>query len=201
VAPGGGPAPQPPLITPPGPSALPPEAIDGTGALLGGPVSPDQPVPEPEVPPGASIDVPTDAPPAVSVVPAPAAADEAAAYRDAFSLLKAGEYDQAIAGFQAYLSAFPDGPNADNAQYWLAEAHHVNRRFEQAIEHYRKLVANFPQSAKLTHARLKTGDCLFELGRREEAEAELKALVAEHPTSTAARLAEERLERWRLSRG
>jgi len=31
--------------------------------------------------------------------------------------------------------------------------------------------------------------------------AELAALIAQHPSTTAARLAEERLERWRLSRG
>ncbi|HAZ61748.1 MAG TPA: tol-pal system protein YbgF [Gammaproteobacteria bacterium] len=188
-----------PITAPPveAPSVpLPPVQALAGPAELPQPVSPDLPVPEPVVPADAPV-----APPVAAVAPDAASPDEAAAYREAFSLLKAGEYDQAIAGFEAYLASFPTGPNADNAQYWLGEAHHVNRRFEPAIAHYRQLVANFPQSAKLTHARLKIGDCLYELGRREEAEQELKALVAEHPTSTAARLAEERLERWRLTRG
>ncbi len=188
-----------PITAPPAeaPSVpLPPAQALAGPAELPRPVSPDLPVPEPVVPADAPV-----GPAVAAVAPTPASPDEAAAYREAFSLLKAGEYDQAIAGFEAYLANFPTGPNADNAQYWLGEAHHVNRRFEPAIAHYRQLVANFPQSAKLTHARLKIGDCLYELGRREEAEQELKALVAEHPTSTAARLAEERLERWRLTRG
>jgi tol-pal system protein YbgF len=193
---------EPPLVPapPPAPLAGLPEATAGAGPLPGGPVSPDAPVPEPVVPAEAAEPAP-GAPPPAAVTAYRSPAEEAAAYRDAFSLLKAGEYDQAIAGFEYYLATFPAGPNADNAQYWLGEAHHVNRRFEQAIEYYRGLVAKHPESAKLTHARLKIGDCLFELGRREEAVRELEALVAEHPTSTAARLAEERLERWRAARG
>lgn len=167
-------------------AATPPPAADPEAFLPGAAVSPDQPVPEPVVP--------ADAP--VATTPVVPVADEDAAYKNAFSLLKAGQYDSAIQGFQQYLAAFPKGRNADNAQYWMAEAHHVSRRFEPAVVEYRKLIANYPQSPKLTHAMLKTGDCLHELGRKDEAIAELTALVRDHPDTTAARLAKERLERW-----
>ena len=37
-------------------------------------------------------------------------------------LHKAGRYEDAVRGFQLYLTKYPDGPRADNAGYWLGEA-------------------------------------------------------------------------------
>ena len=177
-----------------------PSTPDGTAALATptlpadaldqGVVNPEQPVPTPELAATAEV-----VPPATTTAPQ-TGADEETLYREAFGLLKAGQYDPAIAGFQTYLASFPQGKNADNAQYWTAEAYHVTRRFEPAVAEYQKLINSYPASAKLTHAKLKLGDCLYELGRKPEAIATLNGLVQAHPDSTAARLASERLSRW-----
>ncbi len=118
-----------------------------------------------------------------------------ARYQEAFGLLKQSRYDQAIRKFTEFLSAFPDSEYSDNAQYWLAEAYYVTRDFEPALEEYNKLVENYPDSQKLTHGLLKIGYTLHELERPEEARRQLQGLIEKHPGTTAARLADERLNR------
>ncbi len=137
---------------------------------------------------GANDAAPGPVPPAD-----PAAAE--AAYRAAFELLKAGQYDDAIAAFNDYLVEYPGSQYADNAQYWLGEAYYVTRQFEAAIAEYQKLMQAFPQSTKASHALLKIGYSYQELGRLDTARAQLERVRSSYPGTTAARLAEERLAR------
>ena len=120
-----------------------------------------------------------------------------AAYRDAFTKLKAGEYEASIAAFNAYLQQYPDSQYGDNAQYWLGEAYYVMRQFEPAIEQYQKLVATYPDSQKQSHALLKIAYSYAELGSNEQALTVLNDLKARFPGSAAARLADERIQRIR----
>ncbi len=120
-----------------------------------------------------------------------------AAYRDAFALLKAGQYDQSIKGFTSYLQQYPNGQYADNAQFWVGEAYYVTRRFEPAITQYQNLIANYPESQKQAQARLKIGYSFDELGRRDEAAQILIQLMRDYPDSAAAQLADQRLQRLR----
>lgn len=133
-------------------------------------------------------------------IAAPPSADatspgETDAYRAAFNLLKTGRYHEAVAGFGNFLGRYPKSPHADNAQYWLAEAHYVAREYKPAIEEYNKLVQNYPESQKLTHALLKIGYSYHELGQLAEARSSLENLRVRYPGTTAAQLAEERLQR------
>lgn len=118
-----------------------------------------------------------------------------AAYRAAFSLLKAGQYDESIVGFSTFLQGYPQSQYADNAQYWIGEAYYVMRQFEPAIEQYQQLLTKFPGSKKQSHAMLKVGYSYYELGLREQARGVLNDLKQKFPSSAAARLADERLER------
>ena len=43
-----------------------------------------------------------------------------AAYDRAYSLLTQSQYEPAITAFREYLAVYPNGADADNAQYWLA---------------------------------------------------------------------------------
>lgn len=123
---------------------------------------------------------------------------EATSYQSAFDLLKIGQYDKSITAFGDFLTRFPGSPHADNAQYWLAEAYYVTHRYEPAISEYHKLVGSYPESQKLTHALLKVGYSYHELGKIPEAKASLEDLKLRYPGTTAARLADERLQRIRL---
>ena len=60
---------------------------------------------------------------------------------------------------------------------------------------YRKLIEVYPESKKRSHAMLKIGYSYHELGEVEKARAVLEDLRNEFSGTTAARLAEERVQR------
>jgi tol-pal system protein YbgF len=139
--------------------------------------------------------VPGSAPLTVAAAQPPS---EDASYQSAFDLLKIGQYDKSIQAYGDFLKRFPGSPHADNAQYWLAEAYYLTHRYEPAISEYNKLVGSYPESPKLTQALLKVGYSYHELGKIPEAKATLEDLKLRYPGTTAARLADERLQRIRL---
>ena len=143
--------------------------------------------------PGAPV--PGSAPLTVAAAQPPS---EDASYQSAFDLLKIGQYDKSIQAYGDFLKRFPGSPHADNAQYWLAEAYYLTHRYEPAISEYNKLVGSYPESPKLTQALLKVGYSYHELGKIPEAKAALEDLKLRYPGTTAARLADERLQRIRL---
>jgi tol-pal system protein YbgF len=116
-------------------------------------------------------------------------------YQAAFDMIQARKYEEAGRAFGDFLGAFPTSPLADNAQYWLAETHYVRRQYGEALPEFRKVVEQYPQSAKLPDALLKVGYCQIELGDRTAARASLQDVVKQFPDTTAARLASQRLER------
>ena len=117
-----------------------------------------------------------------------------AQYQQAFKLLKQSQYEQAIKAFREFLTINPQSEYSDNAQYWLGEAYYVSREFETALAEYDNLIRNYPDSKKLTHSLLKIGFCYYEMGAIDEAKLRLENLRKQHPGTTAARLADERLK-------
>ncbi len=124
-----------------------------------------------------------------------ASSDVAQDYKNAFTLLKQGKYDDSIVAFGSFLQTHPDSKYAANAQYWLAEANYVSKRYPQALSEFSKVVNKYPASSKVADARLKLGFTHYELGQYEEARVELTRLRAQFPNSTVASLAQQRLER------
>jgi tol-pal system protein YbgF len=119
--------------------------------------------------------------------------DDRANYQAAFDLLKDGKYSEAISGFTQFLSTFPTSALADNAQYWLGEAHYVTRQFPDALRHFRTVVEKYPDSRKIPDALLKIGYCNYELKNYTEARSALGQVVSRFGDTTAARLASQRL--------
>ena len=150
--------------------------------------------------PAASPDA--GAAPTTGVAPAPSGggATDRESYQAALELLRQGRYPQAEAGFTQFLANFPDSDLGDNAHYWLAETHYVNREFETALAGFRTVLDKYPNSRKTPDALLKAGFCEYELQRWADARASLEAVVEQYPDSTAARLASQRLERMRAER-
>jgi tol-pal system protein YbgF len=126
--------------------------------------------------------------------------DEANVYGDAFTALKAGRYEDAVRGFQLYLTKYPDGPRADNAGYWLGEALYVQKNYEAALKAFQDMLARFPDSRKAGDAELKVGFCQYELKAFRNARTTLERVASGYPGSDAARLAQERLARMDVER-
>jgi len=129
---------------------------------------------------------------AVAAAPRPTGSDQQN-YQAAFDLISARKYPEAGAAFETFLRQFPTSPLADNAQYWLAETHYVRGQFNDALPQFRKVLEQYPQSAKLPDALLKVGYCQIELGDRTAARTSLQEVMRQFPDTTAARLASQRL--------
>ena len=138
--------------------------------------------------------------PKVAAIPgttvATAALDDAAQdYKNAFTLLKQGKYEDSIVAFGSFLQIHPDSKYVPNAQYWLAEANYVSRRYPQALLEFYKVIDKYPTSSKIADARLKLAFTYYELEQYEEARVGLTRLRAQFPNSSVASLAKQRLER------
>ncbi len=127
-----------------------------------------------------------------SGLPIPQGGDRAN-YQAAFDLLKDGKYPEAISGFSQFLTTFPNSALADNAQYWLGEAHYVTRQYSEALRHFQTVVDRFPDSRKIPDALLKIGYCNYELKNYPAARSALGQVVSRFGDTTAARLAAQRL--------
>ncbi|HEX7116711.1 MAG TPA: tol-pal system protein YbgF [Steroidobacter sp.] len=119
--------------------------------------------------------------------------DDRANYQAAFDLLKDGKYQEAINAFTQFLATFPMSALADNAQYWLGEAHYVTKRYQDALRDFRTVLEKYPDSRKTPDALLKIGYCNYELKNYSEARAALNQVVQRFGDTTAARLASQRL--------
>jgi tol-pal system protein YbgF len=118
---------------------------------------------------------------------------DSAAYQAAFDLLKAGRYEKAGAGFEAFLAEYSDSELRDNAQYWLAETNYVRKNFAVALTGFQEVITGYPASRKIPDAWLKIGYCNYELENWTEARRALTTVTTQYPETTAARLAKERI--------
>lgn len=122
-------------------------------------------------------------------------ADTTQAYREAFLLLKQRDYEAATTAFEGFLETYPKSKYSANAQYWMAEANYVTKRYAEALQQFQTVIDQYPTSSKVPDARLKIGYTYYELGQWEEARVTLTRLRAQFPNSTVAGLAQQRLER------
>lgn len=120
---------------------------------------------------------------------------ERKAYNHALGILQDGRYPDAAVAFSGFLASYPDSSYTDNAQYWLGEVYYVSRKFREAQAEFDKVITQHPQSPKVPDAMLKTGFIQYELREWSAARKTLTELTQSYPGTTAARLAQERLDR------
>jgi tol-pal system protein YbgF len=123
-----------------------------------------------------------------------AAADaDQTAYNQAFDILKAGKYADAITAFGQFLKNWPQSSLADNAQYWLGESYYVTRDFQSAAAAFQTVLDRWPDSRKAPDSLLKLGFTQAELKHVAQARATLVSVSTRFPGSDAANLAAARL--------
>jgi len=125
------------------------------------------------------------------------ALNEQEGYQSALAILKEGRYEEAIEAFQIYLISYPASDYAANAQYWMAEAYYVIKDYESATSHFNKVISAYPESRKVPDAYLKMGFSFYELQQWPNAQRALEKVMTDYSASTAARLAQRRLEKMR----
>ncbi len=129
-----------------------------------------------------------------SLLPVEAEVDPKSTYNTAYEKYFGGEYEQAAAGFRRYLDTYPEGADADSAQYWLGESYLAQGLFQSAIDELAKVEETYPDSEKVASSMLRIGIAHIELGETEEAAAMLVRVRDEYPDSDEAILALQRLD-------
>jgi len=147
------------------------------------------------------------APPPVASRPTTNALQPQDIYQAAYLDFSKGSYALAIAGFREFLRRFPDQPLAGAAQYWIGEAHialargyanagqapQATEALDQAVQEFRKVLANYPRSDKAPASLYKEALALLELKQTDAAQQRLQYLVETFPQSEESVLARERL--------
>ena len=99
-----------------------------------------------------------------------------------------------MTAFKQFVKTYPQGHYVSNAQYWLGEAKYALRDFQSALIEFEKVVKEYPTSPKRADAMLKMGYAYQELGKLDDAQASLLEVTKNYPNSTAANLAQIRLQ-------
>lgn len=123
-----------------------------------------------------------------------ASSTEQSIYGQAFDALKAGNYTVAISGFQDFLKQYPSSPLAPNAEYWLGEAHYVNRDLSSAETAFQAVLDKWPGSGKAPDAMFDLGNAQLAQGKTTKGRATLHKVVTEFSGTDAANRAQARLK-------
>ncbi len=170
--PEGSPTGRPPLLP------LPPHQE----GVMPAPTAPPQAAPvDPKQPPRAEVRNP----------PVP---DDERSYREAYLLLRRGEFKKSIPLFEAFLNNHPKSPLTPDAVYWIGEALYGLGRYNEAVLQFDRVVKEYPGSKKELNAILKQGQAFEKMGDPDSARIVFKELIKRHPQSPQARLAGERLK-------
>lgn len=154
-----------------------------------------------------------ETPAAVKSVPAPVAKSdpsaaqsnasgatgEQALYQQAFALLKSKQYDRALTQFKDYVTQYPKGRYAANANFWMGEINYLQGKHAAAKKSFETVVKNYPKDQKIPDALLKLAIIATDMGQKQKAEVMLGQIQKQYPGTTAARLAMIRAQELRLS--
>lgn len=167
-------------------------------------LEPPQREPEPEEPP-IEIKLTGSEPdplPVVAVPPVPTASQAApthaaadARFRDALDAFQKGQSAAAYELFADFLRTYPHHPQADNAAYWMGECRYERKEYTAAVTAFRRVLSDYPASAKTPDALLKLGLAYERLNQPAQAKRSFSELVARFPQSAMADLARSRLAR------
>jgi len=104
-------------------------------------------------------------------------------YDEARAAFEARQYRDAIQYFESLLASSSTHSLADNAQYWIGEAHFALRQYDAAIMDFEK-VLTFARSNKKEDAQYKLGYCYLKKGSRDKASEEFQRLQENFPNSS-----------------
>ncbi|MCU0893176.1 MAG: tol-pal system protein YbgF [Rhodospirillales bacterium] len=181
----------PPPMPPPGPAVAAPTA-DAAPAPAARPAPGEmyperQPRPLGTMPAGEAGAGPLAPPPAPpGGAPVSAAQTPRERYAQAYDLLRQGKYDQAEAGFSAFLAQNPQDPLAENARYWLGETFYARGNYARAAEAFVEGYQASKTGPKAPDTLLKLGMSLSSMGKKKEACATFKELSRAFPQAPAA---------------
>lgn len=133
---------------------------------------------------------------AVTSTPSSALSEgEQSAYQNAVDMVLVDkDYKQAIITFDAFIIDYPQSEYLANSHYWLGQLLYQQGKRSEARVAFLKVSENFLKSGKRADSLFKIGLIDEYLGELETAKNFYQAVLKDYPNSSAAGLAQKRLE-------
>lgn len=164
-----------PVTTPVVPTTTAPGAYSG---------SQGKPAAATHIAPGAIVDT------TAVVAEVNNAGNDLGAYQAAYNFLQNKKYPEAVAGFNAYLSAYPKGDYVANSEYWLGEIYLIQHQYPQAEKAFSRVVNEYPAHQKAADALLKLGYVYEASGDKQKALTAYQQVQQKFPNTAVAQLAQ-----------
>jgi tol-pal system protein YbgF len=126
--------------------------------------------------------------------------DRGALYNLARQRLDQGQTAKARELFQDFLNRFPKDELAANAQYWLGETYYAEKKWNDAIVEFQKVLKEHPGSDKVPDALLKIGMSFQAQGDCKNALLFFDEVGQAHKSTPAAKTAHDRAAECRKTR-
>jgi tol-pal system protein YbgF len=159
----------------------------------GAPTPPSVPVPPSSTAPPTPLPAPAQTEILVPAPQPPSSESPLQLYNSAYRDYQKANFDLAIQGFRDFLEQNPNSDLADNAAYWIGESLFAQKKYQDAIAQFDAVVTRYSRSDKVPGALLKKGYAYISLGERAQGIVQLQYVVHEHPNSSEAQLARQRL--------
>ena len=133
------------------------------------------------------------APPSQVATSAPSVLAEQEYYQQGFNLVRQGEFQDAINVFKQLIDQHPTGSLVGDAHYWIGESSFLDRDLDTSKQYFKAFMENYPQSARVPGAMLRTAYIEQEQGNQMEARILLNEIIQFYPSSDAVHAAKNRL--------
>lgn len=163
-----------------------------TAPVASKPATPARPT-TPVKPTAPAVPKPT-APVPVKPKTAPKPVTPSESYNSAYRLFKTGKYAGARAAFESFLKKHPKDPKASNAQFWIGECYYYQRRYEESVLSYNKVLKLYPHSGKVPSAMLKQAFAFEKLGDKMSSRILLRRVIRRFPGTSQAKIARAKLK-------
>ena len=98
-------------------------------------------------------------------------------YERVFGDYAAGQYDLAIAGFESFIRAYPNSPQADDAQLYIGNSLFNDGKFQEAAQAYLKVISDYPKGDTVPTAYYKLGQTYENLQQLDPARKAYETVV------------------------
>ena len=105
-------------------------------------------------------------------------------FNAALQAFQSGQYQQAEAGFKAFLAANADHRLTPDAIFYIGESYFQRSRAREAAEQYLKVTTSFARSSRAPESMVRLGQALAALGNNEQACATFAELGKRYPNAT-----------------
>ena len=110
-------------------------------------------------------------------------------YRRGLSLIREQKFQEALIELDAFSSAHPGHPYADNALFWCGEIHYLRHEYDRALRYFERIEKLYPWGNKAPDALYRMGQIHLRRGDAAGARAYFEKVREQFPDTAAARLA------------